>query len=83
MGPPGAGERRAAARCAGSQPARLGAPAARPYAEAVGYRLFYLQWMGGASQADRVRLVVGVLIFLGLLVLLTWRLNASYWRNVH
>ena len=53
------------------------------YDEAVGDLVAYLQWMGEPAQADRVRIGVGVLIFLGLLVLLTWRLNASYWRNVH
>lgn len=53
------------------------------YDEAVGDLVAYLQWMGEPAQADRVRIGVGVLIFLGLLVLITWRLNASYWRNVH
>jgi ubiquinol-cytochrome c reductase cytochrome c1 subunit len=53
------------------------------YDEAVADLVAYLQWMGEPSQGSRVRIGVGVLIFLGLLVLLTWRLNASYWRNVH
>ena len=26
---------------------------------------------------------VGVLVFLGLLVLITWRLSSAYWRSVH
>ncbi len=53
------------------------------YDEAVGDLVAYLQWMGEPAQGTRVRIGVGVLVFLGLLVLLTWRLNASYWRNVH
>ncbi len=53
------------------------------YDEAVGDLVAYLQWMGEPAQGERVRIGVGVLIFLGLLILVTWRLNASYWRNVH
>jgi len=53
------------------------------YDEAIGDLVAYLQWMGEPAQGTRVRIGVGVLVFLGLLVLLTWRLNASYWRNVH
>jgi ubiquinol-cytochrome c reductase cytochrome c1 subunit len=29
-----------------------------------------------------VRVGVGVLIFLGLLIVITWRLNAAFWKNV-
>ena len=27
--------------------------------------------------------VVSLLVFLGLLVLITWRLSSAYWRTVH
>ena len=43
----------------------------------------YLQWMGEPAQGTRVRIGVGVLVFLGLLIVITWRLNSAYWRTVH
>src|SRR5664279_1222557 len=53
------------------------------YDEAVGDLVAYLQWMGEPAQGTRVRVGVGVLVFLGVLILITWRLNAAYWRTVH
>ena len=38
------------------------------YDEAIGDLVAYLQWMGEPVQATRVRVGVGVLVFLGLLV---------------
>lgn len=55
----------------------------RQYDEAVGDLVAYLQWMGEPAQGTRVRVGVGVLVFLGLLVLITWRLSSAYWRTVH
>ena len=55
----------------------------RQYDEAVGDLVAYLQWMGEPAQGTRIRIGVGVLIFLGLLVLITWRLSSAYWRSVH
>ncbi len=55
----------------------------RQYDETVGDLVAYLQWMSEPAQGKRVRIGVGVLMFLGLLILITWRLNASFWRNVH
>ena len=53
------------------------------YDEAVGDLVAYLQWMGEPSQGTRIRVGVGVLIFLALFVAVTWRLSAAYWRTVH
>ncbi len=53
------------------------------YDEAVGDLVAYLQWMGEPAQGTRVRVGVGVLIFLALFIVITWRLNAAYWRSVH
>jgi ubiquinol-cytochrome c reductase cytochrome c1 subunit len=53
------------------------------YDEAVGDLVAYLQWMGEPAQGTRVRIGVGVLIFLALLIVVTWRLNAAFWRDVH
>ena len=55
----------------------------RQYDEAVGDLVAYLQWMGEPAQGTRVRIGVGVLIFLGLLIVITWRLSSAYWRSVH
>jgi len=52
------------------------------YKEAVGDLVAYLQWMGEPAQGARIRIGVGVLLFLGLLIVFTWRLNAAYWKNV-
>ena len=54
----------------------------REYDETIGDLVAYLQWMGEPAQGKRVRIGVGVLIFLGLLIVFTWRLNASYWKSV-
>ena len=42
----------------------------------------YLQWMGEPAQGQRFQLGVIVLIFLSILTLFAWRLNASFWKNV-
>ena len=42
----------------------------------------FLQWMGEPAASQRVRLGVGVLIFLALFTLFAWRLNAAYWKDV-
>jgi ubiquinol-cytochrome c reductase cytochrome c1 subunit len=55
---------------------------AHQFDEAVGDLVAYLQWMGEPAQAQRWRLGVIVLIFLSIFTLLTWRLNAAYWKDV-
>jgi ubiquinol-cytochrome c reductase cytochrome c1 subunit len=52
------------------------------YDAAVADLVAYLQWMGEPAQGQRVRLGVWVLIFLGLFTVITWRLNAAYWKDV-
>ncbi len=42
----------------------------------------YLNWMGEPEQATRKRLGVWVLMWMSLLALVAWRLNASYWKDV-
>ena len=54
----------------------------RGYDEAVGDLVAYLQWIGEPAQARRVQIGVWVLMFLGLLTVFTWRLNAAYWKDV-
>jgi len=52
------------------------------YDQAVGDLVAYLQWMGEPVQGKRVRIGVWVLLFLGVLTVFTWRLNAAYWKDV-
>jgi ubiquinol-cytochrome c reductase cytochrome c1 subunit len=52
------------------------------YDEAIGDLVAYLQWIGEPAQERRVKIGVWVLIFLGILTVFTWRLNASYWKDV-
>jgi ubiquinol-cytochrome c reductase cytochrome c1 subunit len=52
------------------------------YDQAVGDLVNYLQWMGEPSQNTRVRVGVWVLIFLLGFTVITWRLNAAYWKDV-
>ncbi|MDY7577766.1 cytochrome c1 [Herbaspirillum sp. RTI4] len=52
------------------------------YDTAVADLVGYLQWMSEPAQNTRKRLGVWVLLYLGLFLLLAWRLNASYWKDV-
>ena len=52
------------------------------YDQAIGDLVSFLQWMGEPSQNTRTRVGVGVLIFLAILTIFTWRLNAAYWKDV-
>ena len=52
------------------------------YDQAVGDLVNSLQWMAEPGQNNRVRIGVWVLIFLGVLTIITWRLNAAFWKDV-
>ena len=52
------------------------------YDQAVGDLVNFLQWMGEPAQNTRVRVGVGVMLFLLLFTLVAWRLNAAYWKDV-
>ncbi len=53
------------------------------YDQAVGDLVGYLAWMGEPEQNTRVRVGVWVLLFLGVFTVFAWRLNASFWKNIH
>jgi len=53
------------------------------YDQAVGDLVGYLQWMAEPAQKTRVRVGVWVLLFLGVFTVITWRLNAAFWKDVH
>ena len=52
------------------------------YDQAVGDLVNFLQWMGEPAQNTRVRVGVGVMLFLLVFTLVAWRLNAAYWKDV-
>ena len=52
------------------------------YDQAIGDLVNYLQWMAEPAQNTRVRVGVWVLLFLCVMTLFTWRLNAAFWKEV-
>ena len=54
----------------------------RGYDDAIGDLVAYLQFVGEPAQEHRVRIGVWVLLFLSVLTVFTWRLNAAYWKDV-
>jgi ubiquinol-cytochrome c reductase cytochrome c1 subunit len=42
----------------------------------------YMEWMAEPAAQTRKKLGVAVVLFLSLFVLLAWRLNASFWKEV-
>jgi ubiquinol-cytochrome c reductase cytochrome c1 subunit len=53
------------------------------YDQAVGDLVGYLQWMAEPAQNSRVRVGVWVLLFLGAFTVITWRLNAAFWKDIN
>ena len=52
------------------------------YDEAVADLVGFMQWMAEPAQGARVRIGVGVLLFLLVFTFFAWRLNAAYWKDV-
>jgi ubiquinol-cytochrome c reductase cytochrome c1 subunit len=52
------------------------------YDQAIGDLVGYLQWMGEPAQNQRIRIGAWVLLFLGVLTVIFWRLNAAFWKDV-
>ena len=67
---------------AGYEQLTPGTLSASQYDDAVADLVAFLQWMGEPAASQRVRLGVGVMIFLALFTLFAWRLNAAYWKDV-
>ena len=66
----------------GFEPIKAGSLKPAEYNEAVADLVAFLQWMGEPVQGQRVRLGVWVLLFLAAFSVITWRLNASFWKDV-
>jgi ubiquinol-cytochrome c reductase cytochrome c1 subunit len=52
------------------------------YDQAIGDLVSYLQWMAEPNQNNRVQIGFGVLMFLLVMTLFAWRLNAAYWKDI-
>jgi ubiquinol-cytochrome c reductase cytochrome c1 subunit len=52
------------------------------YDSAVGDLVAFLQWMGEPMQGQRVKLGAWVLLFIALFMVIAWRLNAAFWKDV-
>ena len=52
------------------------------YDQAVGDLVGYLQWMGEPAQNTRVRIGIWVALFLLGFMVIAWRLNASFWKDI-
>ena len=55
---------------------------AQQYKESVADLVAFLQWMSEPVQNERVRLGVWVLLFLAVFTVITWRLNAVFWKDI-
>ncbi len=67
---------------AGFEQVKPGKMSAKEYDEQMADLVGFMGWMAEPVKSKRQQIGVWVLLFLGLLVLLTWRLNASYWKEV-
>jgi len=54
----------------------------RQYDDNVADLVAFLQWMSEPVQSQRVRLGVWVLLFMGVFIVIAWRLNAAYWKDL-
>jgi ubiquinol-cytochrome c reductase cytochrome c1 subunit len=52
------------------------------YDQAVGDLVGYLEWMAEPAQNHRVRVGAWVMLFLAVLTVIVWRLNAAFWKDV-
>jgi ubiquinol-cytochrome c reductase cytochrome c1 subunit len=52
------------------------------YDSAVADLVNYMQWMAEPSQSTRVRLGVWVMLYLLVFLVIAWRLNAAYWKDI-
>lgn len=66
----------------GFEPITKGTMSPDEYNSAVADLVAYLQWMGEPAQNQRFRLGVFVVLFLLVLTVIAWRLNAAFWKDV-
>jgi len=67
---------------AGFEQVTPGKMTALEYDKNVADLVSFMTWMAEPAQDTRKRLGVWVLLFLGAFIVITWRLNASYWKEI-
>lgn len=67
---------------AGFEQVTPGKMTALEYDKSVADLVSFMTWMAEPVQNTRKRLGVWVLLFLGVCIVITWRLNASYWKDI-
>ena len=60
-----------------------GTMSAQAYNDMVRDLVTYLAYMSEPVRVERVRIGIVVLLFLGLMIVLTWLLKREYWKDVH
>ena len=59
-----------------------GTLSALEYDDSVADLVAYMQWMAEPAQGTRIRIGVWALIFLSVLTVFVWRLDAAYWKDL-
>jgi ubiquinol-cytochrome c reductase cytochrome c1 subunit len=67
---------------AGFEPVTKGSMTPLQYDNMVADLVAYLQWMAEPARSKRVELGVWVLLFLFVFVVIAWRLNAAFWKDI-
>jgi ubiquinol-cytochrome c reductase cytochrome c1 subunit len=67
---------------AGWQQITPGKMTAVEYDTTVADLVNYMQWMSEPAQTTRVQIGVWVMLFLLIFMVIAWRLNASYWKDI-
>jgi ubiquinol-cytochrome c reductase cytochrome c1 subunit len=67
---------------AGFEQIKPGKLSAQAYDAEVADLVGFMEWMSEPVKSKRQKLGVWVLLFMAVLVFLTWRLNASFWKEV-
>ena len=67
---------------AGWQQITPGKMTAVEYDTAVADLVNYMQWMSEPAQTTRVQIGVWVMLFLLIFMVIAWRLNSSYWKDI-
>lgn len=52
------------------------------YDNAMADLVAFMQWMAEPNRNDRMRLGVFVLLFLSVFIVIAWRLNAAFWKDI-
>jgi ubiquinol-cytochrome c reductase cytochrome c1 subunit len=67
---------------AGFEQVKPGKLSTLEYDTAIADLVSFMSWMSEPVQSKRRQLGVWVLLFMGIFMVLAWRLNASYWKEV-